>query len=63
MDDVYTLRAEREPTGRLTIAYPSKDLAVAAAEVISHLWETITITGPDGTLVLTLPPKVPSIFR
>ena len=54
MSTTYTLLAERHPAGKLTIGYPSRELAVTAAEVIAHLWETITITGPDGSLVLKL---------
>jgi hypothetical protein len=54
METLYTLHAEREPSGRLRIGYPSEELAVAAAEVIFHLWESITITAPDGSLVLKM---------
>jgi hypothetical protein len=53
MDASYTVRAKRDPSrdGGLTIAYPSKELALAAAEVIRDLWAFVTITGPDGVLV------------
>ena len=57
MDASYTLRAKRDPSrdGGLVIAYPSKELALAAAEVIRDLWAFVTITGPDGVLVAHSP--------
>ena len=54
METGYTLQAERDPAARLTISYPNREDAFAAAEVIRHLWESVTIRGPDGSLVLRL---------
>jgi hypothetical protein len=55
----YTLYAERQPAGQLTIGYSNKEHALAAAEVIGLVWKSITITGPDGSLVLKLESSVP----
>ena len=54
MDGQFVLTAKRDfpRTGGLTIGYPSKELALAAAEIIRHLWATVRITAPDGSLLL-----------
>jgi hypothetical protein len=54
MDGQFVLTAKRDSprTGGLTIGYPSKELALAAAEIIRHLSATVRITAPDGSLLL-----------
>ena len=43
-------KLDPDGTGGLTIGYPTGQHAVAAAEVILHQWESISIRGPDGSL-------------
>jgi hypothetical protein len=56
MDPAYLLVAKRHPdrAGGLKIGYPTKEHAIAAVDVIRHLWGVITVTAPDGSLVLRL---------
>lgn len=54
MNSAYLLVAKRDPDrlGGLKIGYPTKEHAIAAVDVIRHLWGIITVTAPDGSLVL-----------
>lgn len=54
MDALYTLKAQRDPDqpGVLTVRYPSKDLALAAAVVFRDQGATVTIVGPDGGFLI-----------
>ena len=54
MDEFYTLKATRDPDRpvTLTIRYPTKDLALAAATVIRDQGATVTVIGPDGFCLL-----------
>jgi hypothetical protein len=56
MEQAYILTATRGVDGPrgLTLGYPTKEFAVTAANVIRHLWSTIIVTAPDGSLVLQL---------
>jgi hypothetical protein len=56
MNPAYLLVAKRDPdrAGGLKIGYPTKEHAIAAVDIIRHLWDVITVTAPDGTLVLHL---------
>ena len=56
MNPAYLLIAKRAPdrTGGLKIGYPTKEHAIAAVDDIRHLWAIITVTAPDGSLVLHL---------
>jgi hypothetical protein len=48
METIYTLHAEREPSGRLTIGYPGKAHVFAAADVMRNAWQSVTITHRTG---------------
>lgn len=50
----FTLYAKRNPEGppSLTIAYPSREYAVAAAGIIRDRWPVVTVIAPDGSIVL-----------
>jgi hypothetical protein len=50
MNELYTLKAKRDPTRpeTLTIRYPTKDLALAAATIIRNQGATVTVIGPGG---------------
>jgi len=54
MAPAYLLIAKRDPdrTGGLKIGYPTKEHAIAAVDAMRQLWDVITITAPDGSLVL-----------
>ena len=54
MDPAYLLVAKREHdrAGSLKIGYPTKEHAIAAVDAIRHLWNIVTVTAPDGSLVL-----------
>ena len=54
MNSPYNLIARREVdrTGSLKIGYPTKELAVAAANIVRCRWPVVTVTAPDGSLVL-----------
>ena len=54
MDTPYLLTAKRDPdrSGGLKIGYPTKQHAIAAVDAIAQLWSVVTITAPDGSLVL-----------
>ena len=54
MDSPYLLIAKRDPdrSARLKIGYPTKQHAIAAVDAIAQLWSVITITAPDGSLIL-----------
>ncbi len=50
----FTLKAKRNRADppSLTIAYPTQQYAFAAAEIFRDRWPVVTITGPDGSIVL-----------
>jgi len=53
MDVNYVLTAKRVldgPSG-LNIEYPTKEHAIAAAEIVRHSWSIVMITAPDGSLI------------
>jgi len=54
MNSPYLLIAKRDPdrSSGLKIGYPTKQHAIAAVDAIRHLWPVVTITAPDGSLVL-----------
>ena len=54
MKSPYLLIAKRDPdlSSGLKIGYPTKQHAIAAVDAIAPLWSVVTITGPDGSLVL-----------
>lgn len=54
MDPGYLLIAKRDPdrSGGLKIGYPTREHAVAAADIIRQLWTVVTVTAPDGSVVL-----------
>lgn len=54
MDPAYLLIAKRDPdrSGGLKIGYPTEEHAVAAADIIRQLWAIVTVTAPDGSVVL-----------
>jgi hypothetical protein len=56
MTPAYHLIARRDPdrADGLKIGYPTKEHAIAAVDIIRHLWAVITVTAPDGSLVLHL---------
>jgi hypothetical protein len=56
MDSLFVLTATRDfpRSGSLTIGYPSKELALSAAAIIRHLWATVMVTAPDGSLLMQL---------
>ena len=56
MHSAYLLIAKRDPdlSGGLKLRYPTKEHAIAAADTIRQLWAVITVTAPDGSLVLHL---------
>jgi hypothetical protein len=62
MSPAYLLTARRDPerSGGLKIRYPTKELALAAVDTIRHLWSSVTVTAPDGALVLQLENSDPS---
>ena len=53
MSEAFVLTAKRSLIGppALTVAYPSKDLAISAAEVFKLRWPVVTITAPNGALI------------
>ena len=53
MSETFVLTAKRSLMGpqALTVAYPSKDLALSAAEIFKLSWPIITITAPDGATI------------
>jgi hypothetical protein len=54
MNPTYVLIAKRDPDrrGGLQIGYPTKEHAIAAVNIIRHVWSVVTVTAPDGSLVL-----------
>jgi hypothetical protein len=56
MNSPFHLTAERtlDQSGFLKIGYPTKELAIAAANIVRCQWPVVTITAPDGSLVLRL---------
>jgi len=56
MKPAYVLVAKRDPDrlGGLKIGYPTKGHAIAAVNIIRHRWSVVTVTAPDGSLVLQL---------
>ena len=53
MDSGYILEAKRDPArpDTLTLHYPSREYALAAAAIIQSQGSLVTVTGPDGALV------------
>jgi hypothetical protein len=56
MNPAYLLTAKRDPErpAGLKIGYPTKEHAIAAADVMRYSWSSVTVTAPDGSLVLQL---------
>jgi len=54
MDNPFHLIAQRasEQAGFLKIGYPTKELAIAAANIVRCQWPVVTVTAPDGSLIL-----------
>jgi hypothetical protein len=54
MNSPYKLIASRAPdrTGTLKIGYPTKELAIAAVNIVRCQWSVVTVTAPDGSLLL-----------
>ena len=54
MNSPYNLIARRAPdrAGSLKIGYPTKELAIAAVNIVRCQWPVVTVTAPDGSLVL-----------
>ena len=54
MNSAFHLVARRatDKAGALTIGYPTKELAIAAVNIVRCQWPIVTVTAPDGSLVL-----------
>jgi hypothetical protein len=54
MNSAFHLIAQRAPdqAGVLKIGYPTKELAIAAVNIVCCQWPVVTVTAPDGSLVL-----------
>lgn len=56
MTPAYLLIATRAPdrSAGLKIGYPTKEHAIAAADIVGQSWSSVTVTAPDGSLILQL---------